>query len=165
MTLCISVEQSTSAKGPLADEFFNPARPAPTQPKANQRMPRSGVGKCRRMLQFIAIDNDDKKTWRAELDGVEVYRGRYPHFGAARALIVAGHDPAAPVTTYTRMGTVVFRSTLGELAGLTVEEPDHGRYPPTLRRYRPMPNFASPCDQGGAFGEVDLVGDYELTRT
>jgi hypothetical protein len=82
--------------------------------------------------------------WHSVVEGEVVYRGRSPHFGAARALIKAGHDPDEDITTLTRAGTVVFKATLAALSGWSVEDRDHGRSAPSLRRYREMPNFSDP---------------------
>lgn len=78
--------------------------------------------------------------WHCVIDGTIVYRGKHPHFGAARALIKAGHDPETPITTKTRHGTIVFQSTLATLGGLMVEETNSGAMPPRIRRFKEMPN-------------------------
>ena len=86
--------------------------------------------------------------WHCVIDGTIVYRGKHPHFGAARALIKAGHDPATPITTTTRQGTIVFQSTLAALARLAVTETGSGPKPPTLRRFAEMPNSVRAVTRG-----------------
>lgn len=63
-----------------------------------------------------------------------------PFFDAARALIAMGRDPAARyVMRYRGSDAVVFSSTLGEAAKLTVEE---GERRPVIRKYKPRPTTA-----------------------
>lgn len=86
--------------------------------------------------------------WHSVVDGEIIYRGKLPHFGAARALIKAGHAPETPITTQTRTGTPVFNSTLAKLAAVTVEETDSGKTPPILRRYKEWPKSAFTAPTG-----------------
>src|SRR5262245_32362064 len=92
------------------------------------------------VIDLVVFEAKNRRSWWSELNGVEIYRGPSPHFGAARAMIAAGHDPQEPVTTRTSKGTVAFRSTLGRLAHWSVKEADDGRQVPTLTPYRPWPS-------------------------
>jgi hypothetical protein len=61
-------------------------------------------------------------------------RGHAPVFALARLLVVAGHHPATQLEVF-RGDVLAFRvSSIGDGAGLTVEDDRHGR--PRLRRWR-----------------------------
>ena len=83
-------------------------------------------------------------AWHSVHEGVVIYRGRYPHFGAARALLALGFSPDEPIRTTTRHGTTVFESTVGRLASLSVKETKDGKIPPTIQRYTPRPESDEP---------------------
>ena len=74
-----------------------------------------------------------------------VYTGRQPHFGAARSLIRSGHGPETSITTTTSSGTPVFRSMLGRLAALSVEDRADGRVCARLVKYRAPPSIRLEC--------------------
>ena len=80
--------------------------------------------------------------WHSVVDGEVIYRGKSPHFGAARALIKAGYDPETKIVTKTRKGTAIFNLTLAMLAGLMVKEKKSGKTPPYLAPYAAIPKMS-----------------------
>lgn len=102
----------------------------------------------------------------ALLDGRVVAKSRQPFFAAARVLLAEG-VPADTVleARHKGSGIVAMRRTVGEAAGLRVEDGEHG--PMRLRMWEPFGNARSgrSLAPGNATKPKERLGDIENAGT
>ncbi len=68
--------------------------------------------------------------------------GAAPVLVLCRRLLEAGHDPATRLQAWRGSILCLVVRSIGEAAGLTVEDRPSGGKPPRFIRYRPMPDRA-----------------------
>ena len=102
-------------------------------------------------------DQGRRNSLRAELIGSNTAIaigitaiGYAPVLMLCRSLIVAGYDPATPLVAYRGLMLCLTVRSIGEAAGLTIEDDKNGT--PTLRRWRDR------VSRGGAASPIRLIG-------